>query len=61
MKMPRGDKNIIPDFTIPVPSLSDQKKIVEQITALEEQIADAKKTMADCPQKKAEVLKKYLN
>ena len=45
---------------IPVPSLSDQKKIVEQITALEEQIADAKKVMADCPQKKAEVLKKWL-
>lgn len=43
-----------------VPSLSDQKKIVEQITALEEQINAAKKTMAACPQKKAEVLKKWL-
>lgn len=48
------------DLQIPVPSLSEQQEIVEQITALEEQINAAKKVMTDCPQKKVEVLKKWL-
>ncbi len=53
----RASIDRIEGISIKVPSLSEQQKIVEQITALEEQIADAKKTIADCPQKKAEVLK----
>ncbi len=39
----RASIDRIEGISIKVPSLSDQKKIVEQITALEEQIADAKK------------------
>ena len=57
---PNLNKNDIENFTIPVPSLSEQQEIVKQITALEEQINAAKKVMTDCPQKKAEVLKKWL-
>ena len=48
------------DLIIPVPSLKEQQKIVFQIEALEQQIAEAKKVMADVPEKKKAILKKYL-
>lgn len=60
MKMPRGDKNTIPDYKIPVPPLAEQQQIVAQISALEEKIAAAKRVMAECPHKKQEVLDKWL-
>lgn len=60
VKMPRGDKNMIPNFTIPIPPLSEQQKILEQITALENQIATAKKIIADVPAKKQAILDKWL-
>lgn len=58
--MPRGDKNTIPDYKIPVPPLAEQQQIVAQISALEEKIAAAKRVMAECPHKKQEVLDKWL-
>lgn len=48
------------NFSIPVPPLAEQQKIVEQITALEEQIAAAKKIIADVPAKKQAILDKWL-
>lgn len=60
LKMPRGDKNTIPDYTISVPPLEEQKRIVAQISALEEKISAAKRTMTECPQKKQEALDKWL-
>ena len=36
--MPRGDKNMIPDFKISIPTLPEQEKIVSKITTLESQI-----------------------
>ena len=45
---------------IPVPPLAEQQRIVEQITALEQQIATAKKTIADVPAKKQAILDKWL-
>lgn len=48
------------NFLIPVPPLSEQQKIVEQITALEEQIAAEKKIIADVPAKKQAILDKWL-
>lgn len=60
VKMPRGDKNMIPNFTIPVPPLAEQQKIVEQISALEEQIASAKKIIAEVPARKQAILDKWL-
>lgn len=45
---------------IPVPSLAEQQKIVEQISALEEKIATAKKIIADVPAKKQAILDKWL-
>lgn len=47
-------------LTIPVPPLAEQQKIVAQITALEEKITAAKRTMTECPQKKQAVLDKWL-
>lgn len=60
MKMPRGDKNTIPDFKIPVPPLAEQQKIVSQIEVLEKQIAASKNILAVCPARKADVLRKWL-
>ena len=60
MKMPRGDKNTIPDYKIPVPSLAEQQKIVAQISTLEEKITAAKRVMAECPKKKQTILDKWL-
>ena len=45
---------------IPVPPLAEQQRIVEQITALEQQIAAAKKTIADVPAKKQAILDRWL-
>ena len=45
---------------IPVPPLAEQQKIVAQITALEEKITAAKRTMTECPEKKQAVLDKWL-
>lgn len=63
--MPKGqypsiNKTDIENFTIPVPSLSEQQKIVEQITALEQQIVAAKKIIAEVPAKKQVILDKWL-
>lgn len=48
------------EFKIPVPSLAEQEKIVQQIEALEAQIAQAQKVIDDAPQQKQAILQKYL-
>lgn len=63
--MPKGqypsiNASDIDNFLIPVPPLAEQQKIVEQITALEDQIAAAKKIIADVPAKKQAILDKWL-
>lgn len=60
VKMPRGDKNQILDYRIPLPPLAEQEKIVQQIEALEVQIAQAQKVIDDAPQQKQAILQKYL-
>lgn len=52
--------NKILEVSCSVPPLAEQQKIVEQITALEEQIAAAKKIIADVPAKKQAILDKWL-
>lgn len=47
-------------LNLPVPPLAEQQKIVAQISALEEKIAEAKQIMAECPQKKQAILDKWL-
>lgn len=63
--MPKGqypsiNASDIDNFLIPVPPLAEQQKIVDQISALEEQIAAAKKIIADVPARKQAILDKWL-
>lgn len=60
IKMPRGDKQHIMDYSIPFPSLSEQEKIVAQIEEIEIKIAALEKEIAEIPKLKEEILKKYL-
>lgn len=46
---------------IPVPTITDQKKIVSQIEKIETKIAELENQIADIPKQKEEILKKYLN
>ena len=52
--------NKIIEISCDVPPLAEQQKIVAQITALEEKITAAKRTMTECPEKKQAVLDKWL-
>lgn len=45
---------------VPVPPLAEQEKIVQQIEALEMQIAQAQKVIDDAPAQKQAILQKYL-
>ena len=58
--MSRGDKNNIPNFQIPVPSLDEQQRIVSAIETSETEIAKAKAVMAGCAGIKKNILEKYL-
>ena len=39
MKMPRGDKDAIPNYIVPVPPMVEQKKILVEVSSYEEKIA----------------------
>lgn len=45
---------------IPVPPISEQKKIVAKISVLEQKISAAKSVIASCPERKSDVLKSWL-
>jgi type I restriction enzyme M protein len=60
IKMPRGDKQHIMGYKIPLPPLSEQQKIVAEIEQLEEKIKTLEKEIAEIPKHKEAVLKKYL-
>lgn len=60
MKMPRGDKNSILEYKIPVPSIEDQQEIVKQIETYEAAITEAKAVMDSCAERKKMVLEKWL-
>lgn len=60
IKMPRGDKQHIMDYSISLPSLSEQQEIVAQIEEIEIKIAALEKEIAEMPKLKEEILKKYL-
>jgi type I restriction enzyme M protein len=60
LKMPRGDKQHIMDYIIPIPSLSEQQKIVSEIEKIGAKIKALEKEIAEIPKLKEAVLKKYL-
>jgi len=61
VKMPRGDKQHILDYQIPLPSLSEQEKIVSEIEKIETEIEVLEKEIAEIPKQKKAVLRKWLN
>lgn len=54
IKMPRGDKKIIPNFEIPIPSPDIQKKIVDECKKVDEDVSNYE------PKIKQAILDKYL-
>lgn len=60
IKMPRGDKQHIMDFKIPLPPLSEQQKIVSEIEKIEVKINALETQIAAIPKEKEAILKKYL-
>lgn len=53
-------KQQLEDFKIPLPSLSDQQKIVAEIEKIEAKITALEKEIAEIPKQKEAILKKYL-
>ena len=60
IKMPRGNKEEIPNYTIILPSLDQQAILVSKIRQYEESISNARLSIASCPSRKQAILDKYL-
>ena len=56
----RASINSIKGIKIKVPSVSKQNKIVSQVEGIENKIDKLQKELAEIPQQKEEILKKYL-
>lgn len=54
------NQTLLSSIKIPLPPISEQQKIVSQITKIENKIADLEDEIAKIPQEKEAVLKKYL-
>lgn len=61
MKMPRGNKDNIMRYEIPVIPLAEQQQVINQVKEYKEQINMAHKIIAGCPKRKKAVLEHYLN
>ena len=61
MKMPRGNKDHIMRYNIPVVSISEQQIAVEQAKQYEQLIAQATDVIEGCASRKRAILNKYLN
>lgn len=60
MKMPRGNKDNIIRYTIPVPLLKVQQQIIEEISTYKTKMAEAKVIINDSAKRKQAILDKYL-
>lgn len=58
--IPRIYNDKLRSVTIPVPSLSEQQRIVSEIETYEQKIAEAKAVMAGCAERKKQILDKWL-
>ena len=61
MKMPRGNKDHIMRYNIPVVSIAEQHIAVEQAKQYEQLITQATDVMEGCASRKRAILNKYLN
>ncbi len=60
IKMPRGNKEDIMKYKIPMPNIDEQKRIVAQIEALESEITKARTFIENAASEKQAILDKYL-
>lgn len=60
VKMPRGNKEDIKKYKIPMPHIDEQKRIVSQIEALELEITKARTLIENAASEKQAILDKYL-
>ena len=60
VKMPRGNKEDIMKYKIPMPNIDEQKRIVAQIEALELEITKARTLIESAASEKQAILDKYL-
>lgn len=60
VKMPRADKKRVLDYQIPLLSIEEQKKIVEQVSQYEDEIVKLKSNLKTMGREKEIILKKYL-
>lgn len=60
IKMPRGNKEDIMKYKIPMPHIDEQKRIVSQIEALELEITKARTLIENAASEKQAILDKYL-
>ena len=60
IKMPRGNKDDIQKYRIPIPPIEEQKHIVSQIDELEQEITKARNLTENATSKKQAILDKYL-
>lgn len=58
--MPRGNKDDILKYRIPIPSIEEQKRIVSQIETLESEITEARNLIDNAAIEKQVILDKYL-
>ena len=60
IKMPRGNKDDIMKYKIPMPNIDEQKRIVAQIEASELEITKARALIENAASEKQAILDKYL-
>lgn len=60
IKMPRGNKEDIMKYKIPMPNIDEQKRIIDQIEALELEITKARTLIENAASEKQAILDKYL-
>lgn len=60
IKMPRGNKEDIMKYKVPIPNIDEQKRIVAQIEALELEITKARTLIENAASEKQAILDKYL-
>ena len=60
IKMPRGNKDDIMKYKIPMPNIDEQKRIVAQIEVLESEITKARTLTENAASEKQAILDKYL-
>ncbi len=60
VKMPRGNKEDIKKYKIPIPLFEEQKRIIAQIEAIELKITQARTLIENAASEKQAILDKYL-